>query len=143
MKDTYCKESVGDTGKRRNGDGTIFLSGFTLLEIMIALAIIGIALTVIIQTVNYHANIMYENTLTTRMFQLAKEKIYEMEMTPQNSGGDIDKTGFKYENTITGIENSNIIELKTVVKGYGRQVVLNEFVIKKEDSKKKNGGKNR
>ena len=119
MKDTCSKKSLG----------------FTLLEIMIALAIIGIALTVIIQTVNYHANIMYENTLTTRMFQLAKEKIYEMEMTPQNSGGDIDKTGFKYENTITGIEDFNIIELKTVVKGYGRQVVLNEFVVGKTEEK--------
>ena len=117
MKDIYCKKSVG----------------FTLLEIMIALAIIGIALTVIIQTVNYHANIMYENTLTTRMFQLAKEKIYELEMTPQNSGGDIDATGFEYENTITAIEDSNIIKLKTVIKGYGRQVVLNELVVGKTE----------
>ena len=135
MKDTCCKKNIGETGKRGNGDGNVFLSGFTLLEIMIALAIIGIALTVIIQTVNYHADIMYENTLTTRMFQLAKEKIYEMEMTPQNSGGDIDATGFKYENTITQIEDSDIIKLKTVVKGYGKQVVLNELVVGKTEEK--------
>ncbi len=98
---------------------------------MIALAIIGTALTVIVHTVNYHTNLMYENTLTTRMFQLAKEKINGLEMAPQNSTGDIDTTGLSYENTASPIKDTRLIELKTVVKGHGRQVVLNELVINK------------
>ena len=49
------------------------LSGFTLLEIMIALAIIGMTLTVVIHTVNYHANVLHENIMTTEMYQVAKE----------------------------------------------------------------------
>ncbi len=107
-------------------------TGFTLLEIMIALAVIGIALTVLIHTINYHANVMYENTLTTRMYQMAKEKMYELETDRRNSEGDIGDTGFKYENTAYRSEDSDIIKLKTVVKGPGKQVVLNEVVVNKE-----------
>lgn len=105
--------------------------GFTLLEIMIALAIIGTALTVIVHTVNYHTNIMYENTLTTRMVQLAKEKMNELEAAPRNSDGPIDTSGLSYENTATPIKDTRLVEIKTVVKGQGRQVVLIELVINK------------
>jgi prepilin-type N-terminal cleavage/methylation domain-containing protein len=106
--------------------------GFTLLEIMIALAIIGIALTVLIHTVNYHSNIMYDNILSTQMFQLAKEKINEMEMNPQDSKGEIGITGFKYKNTVSRIEDSNVVELKTAVTGHGKEVTLSELIVKKE-----------
>jgi prepilin-type N-terminal cleavage/methylation domain-containing protein len=105
--------------------------GFTLLEIMIALAIIGTALTVIVHTVNYHTNVMYENTLTTRMFQHAKEKMNDLEMAPQNSIGDVNTTGMTYENTVTPIKDTRLVEIRTVVKGHGRQVVLTELVINK------------
>jgi prepilin-type N-terminal cleavage/methylation domain-containing protein len=107
--------------------------GFTLLEIMIALAIIGTTLTIILHTINYHADVMYENILTTQMYQLAKEKIVELETTLQDSRGTIDNTNFTYENKVFKQEDSDIIELKTTVKGYGKKVVLSEFVIKKTD----------
>jgi prepilin-type N-terminal cleavage/methylation domain-containing protein len=106
--------------------------GFTLLEIMIALAIIGTALTIIIHTVNYHANVMYENTLTTRMYQLAKEKIYELETSPRSSKGTIGTTGFTYINRAIPQEDSNIVSLTTIVIGDDKQVVLNELILKKE-----------
>ena len=112
---------------------SISSSAFTLLEIMIALAIIGTALTIIVHTVNYHTNIMYENTLTTQMFQLAKEKMNELEMAPQDSKGDIGTTGFSYENTVTPVKDTRLVELRTVVKGDARQVVLNELVINKAE----------
>lgn len=48
--------------------------GFTLLEIMIALAIIGLTLVTVLHTVNYHSNVSYENIVTTQMVQSAKEK---------------------------------------------------------------------
>jgi prepilin-type N-terminal cleavage/methylation domain-containing protein len=107
--------------------------GFTLIEIMIALAIIGTALTVLIHTVNYHATIMYENTLTTRMYQMAKERMYQLEQTPQDSEGNISEE-FTYKTIISPIEDSNLVELKTIVSGQGKQVVLNELVIAEEGS---------
>ena len=105
-------------------------SGFTLLEIMIALAIIGIALTVIVHTVNYHATIMYENSLITQMYQMAKEKMHQLEKSPQSTKGDI-PTGFKYETTVSPVENSNLVELKTVVKGQGKEVQLRGLIVMK------------
>jgi len=105
--------------------------GFTLLEIMIALAIIGITVTVILNSVNYHADILYENTLTTQMYQLAKEKMAGLEDDPVNSKGKFESTpGFTFENTAVGMEDTDIIQLKTVVKGQGKEVVLKQLIIK-------------
>jgi prepilin-type N-terminal cleavage/methylation domain-containing protein len=109
----------------------LYKGGFTLLEIMIALAIIGIALTTILYTVNYQADVAYENTVTTQMYMLAKEKITEMERNPGNSSGDVPGTGLKYVNTAEPIANTDILELKTVVNGHGKEVLLSELITKK------------
>ncbi|MBI5675488.1 MAG: type II secretion system protein [Nitrospirae bacterium] len=110
---------------------SLYNGGFTLLEIMIALAIIGIALTTIIYTVNYHSDVAYENTVTTQMYMLAKEKITEMERSPVNSKGDFPDTEFRYVNTAEAIANTDIIELKTIVSGHGKEVLLSELITKK------------
>lgn len=106
--------------------------GFTLLEIMIALAIIGITLTVILHTVNFHAGIMYENTIMTQMYQLAKEKMNDLETTAANSKGKIGKTGFTFENIAIRPEESDIIELRTIVYGHDKQVTLDKLIIKRK-----------
>lgn len=106
-------------------------SGFTLLEIMIALAIIGSTLTVILHTVNFHAGIMDDNTVTTRMYQIAKEKMNELEATGKDSKGAVSETGFTYENTAIKQEESDIIELKTVVRGQEKEVTLNLLIREK------------
>ncbi|MEK7307995.1 MAG: prepilin-type N-terminal cleavage/methylation domain-containing protein [Nitrospirota bacterium] len=116
-------------------------SGFTLVEIMIAVAIVGVTVIAVFNTVNYHADIAYEQTVSTRMLLLAKEKISEMETTPQNSKGVIEGTDFTYENLVNNTKNNEIIELKTTVSRLARQggdnktVVLNELVVRKEKAK--------
>ncbi len=107
-------------------------TGFTLLEIMIALAIIGITVTVILSSVNFHTNIMHENTVTTQLYQLAKEKMFELEKSVLPSKGVFDTPkGYSYENIVNGMEDTNIIKLKTIVKGSGKEVVLNRLIIKR------------
>ncbi len=103
--------------------------GFTLLEIMIALAIIGMALTIIIHTVNYHAGIMYDNTLTTQMVQIAKEKLNELESAPRNQKGDIGTTGLSFENIVSPLQDTDVVKLTTVVKGQGREIVFTKLII--------------
>jgi prepilin-type N-terminal cleavage/methylation domain-containing protein len=110
--------------------------GFTLLEIMIALAIIGTILLTVIYTVNYHAQLSYEHTLATRIFLFAKEKMAELEMNPRNEKGISPDKDFSYENIVKDTNNNNIIELKTMVKGYGKEVMLSEFVFKKVEGGK-------
>lgn len=113
-----------ESGSRNNG------AGFTLLEIMIAIAIIGVTLSVILHTVNYHADILYDNIITTQMYQLAKEQMYELEKSPANTKGDLN-VNFTFQNTVSVSEDSNIMELRTVVRGYDRAVTLTELMIKK------------
>ncbi len=111
--------------------------GFTLLEIMIALAIVSTAIITILLTVNYHAGVAYEHTLETRMLLLAKEKIAELEINPENAKGVFPETDFSYETTVKNIEYTQtaesavIVELKTIVRGNGKEIELSQLVIQK------------
>ncbi|MBI4687152.1 MAG: prepilin-type N-terminal cleavage/methylation domain-containing protein [Nitrospirae bacterium] len=102
--------------------------GFTLLEVMIALAIVGAVSIVIIHTVNYHAEVSYEHTIKTRMVLLAREKITNMEIKPRREKGTYND--FFYE-TIVSDRGDGTVELKAIVKGYNKEVVLSEIAIKK------------
>lgn len=117
--------------KISNFKSQISNAGFTLLEIMIALAIIGMTLVTILYTVNYHSSVSNDNAVFTQMVQSAKEKILELEINPSNSKGNIEGSGFTFENIVKETEDPSIIELKTILKGQGKEVVLNEFVYRK------------
>ena len=102
--------------------------GFTLLEIMIALAIIGTSLIMILHTVNRHADITYENNIRTEMYQFAKIKIAEMSHSPGQSQGTDRETGLAYSLSALATEHPDILELRVHVTGHDNSVVLNEFV---------------
>jgi len=110
-------------------------TGFTLLEVMISLAIVAALLATILYTVNFHADAAYEHIIDTKMLLLAKEKLIEMEQNPIEAKGDIQGTDFIYENLINTTEDPTIIELKTIIRGHGKEVVLSEFVLNKQDGK--------
>lgn len=103
-------------------------SGFTLLEIMIALAIIGSFLTVIIYTVNYHADVSFKNAETTQMYQLAKEKLAEMETNPRDSSGTFAGTDFSFITTVKEIGEPGIIEISSVISTDEREITLSELI---------------
>ncbi len=132
MKRAQIEKSVNCQLLTVNG-----LNGFTLLEVMIALAILGAVVITILQAVNYHADIAYEHTVATRMYLIAKEKITEMELNPKNAKGIIAGTDFTYENLVNATEDEGILELKTSINRNGKKVVLRELVVKKEIYDKK------
>jgi prepilin-type N-terminal cleavage/methylation domain-containing protein len=103
-------------------------AGFTLLEIMIALAIIGLTLVTVLHTVNYHSKVSYDNIVTTHMVQLAKEKMTGIETNPVNSKGTIEGTDLTYETIVSPTDDPGMIRLKAIVKSEGKEVVLNEIV---------------
>ena len=119
---------------RKNKINSYFLrehysfSGFTLLEIMIALAIVGSFLTVIIYTVNYHADVSFKNAETTQMFQLAKEKLTEMETTPEDSNGTFTGTDFSFITTVNDIGEPGIIEIRSIISTDEREITLSELI---------------
>jgi len=106
--------------------------GFTLLEIMIALAIIGTTVTIILHTVNYHADIMYENTLSTQMFQTAKEKMVELEMDHIASKEAAAAPDITCEKSVSQTDDPEIVELRTVVTGHGKKITLSELAVRKK-----------
>ncbi len=111
-------------------------AGFTLLEIMVALAIVSTAVIAIFSTVNYHADVAYDHTLSTRMLLMAKEKIAEMEINPKNQKGVFPDSDFSYEATAKDLPGAvyegdgGILELKTIVRGHGKEVELSQLVAK-------------
>jgi prepilin-type N-terminal cleavage/methylation domain-containing protein len=128
MTATYCKI------KYKNLHG---LNGFTFLEIMVALAIVSVAVIAVFNVVNYHADIAFEHTLTTRMFLLAKEKISELKIDPKNDRGMIPDTEFSYETSAENINSSfkeegkEILELRAVIRGQGKEIELSELFSKR------------
>ncbi|MBI5639753.1 MAG: type II secretion system protein [Nitrospirae bacterium] len=62
--------------------------GFTLLEIMIALAIVGGLLVTLIYSMNYHLGIAQRHEFITVASLLAKNKLAELEDSPLNVKGD-------------------------------------------------------
>lgn len=105
--------------------------GFSLLEIMIALFIIGTVLTVIIHTVNYHSGVSLENAATTYMYQIAKEKLSEMEEDPVNSKGTVPGTGYVFVTTARDVEGTGLIEIRSVVRDGEREIALDEVIVRK------------
>ncbi len=106
-------------------------NGFTLLEVMIALAIIGATLTVSLYTVNFHAEVSYENGLKTRMLLLAKEKLRTIEIDLEESSGPIEGTDFTYESSVSESAFDEIIKLQAVVRGYDKEFTMSKLVLKK------------
>ncbi len=141
----YKKRGTKDEGQRTKKKTTrlsslishLSSSGFTLLEIMIALAIAGIAIIAILQTVNYHAGVAYEHTLYTRMLLMAKEKIGETEIYLQDDKGVFPETDISYETMVREFKDSQqtgdegIVELKVIIRGHDKEIELSELVTRK------------
>jgi prepilin-type N-terminal cleavage/methylation domain-containing protein len=112
-------------------------NGFTFLEIMVALAIVSIAILAIFNTVTYHADVALDHTLSTRMFLLAKEKISELKINPQNDKGKIPETDFSFTTEVLNLdgtlqqESDEILELRAVISGHGKEIELSEFFKKR------------
>jgi len=138
MMNINCKGdsefNKGRTSVRSHLPCTLSCRGFTLIEVMIALAIISIALTVIIHTVNFQTGIAYNNTQKTILYQLAREKMYELQEAPHNSEGLITRT-IHYENRAEPIQETNLVMLTTVLVSSNQKAMLQTMiVVKKEDN---------
>ncbi|MBF0557586.1 MAG: type II secretion system protein [Nitrospirae bacterium] len=80
--------------------------GFTLLEIMVALAIIGSLLVTVLYSLNYHLGIAEKHEFVTVATMLARNKMSEMEQIPASRKGSFPDpyASYRYE---TGIKDSS------------------------------------
>jgi general secretion pathway protein I len=106
--------------------------GFTLLEVLIALAIVGSLLVPLIYTLNYHLSIIERQETITVSTLLAKNKMTDVEKIPENKKGVFDAPydGYTYETFVKESSYVGISEIIVVVKAGKEEVKLNEFVSK-------------
>ena len=107
--------------------------GFTLLEVMISLAIIGGLLVTVLYTLNYHLGLADRHVVVTASVGLAKAKLAEMEKTPATTKGSFPEPygTFSYE---TSVKDSALVpgvsEIKVVVRSGKEETSFSELVLK-------------
>ncbi len=78
-------------------------SGFSLLEVLISLAIVGGLLMTIISTINYHIFVALRHKEITQTILLAQEKMLQIKECPVNQKGNFKHPfeGYLYEATVS------------------------------------------
>ncbi len=107
--------------------------GFTLLEIMVSLAIVGGLLVTVIYTLNYHLGIAARHEFITTATLLAKGKIAEAENGPTDEDGKFPEPFSSYHFTV-GMKDSpfpGIAQIDVTVNKNGENVKLSELIEKK------------
>lgn len=106
--------------------------GFTLLEIMIAVAVIGGLLITLIYSLNYNLKIAEKHEFVTVATLLAKNKIMEIENNSGAMKGNFPEpdSGYSYVAEISESPYPGITELSVVVSKGDDKVKLSELIEK-------------
>lgn len=98
--------------------------GFTLLEVMISLAITAGLLVTILYTLNHHLGIAERQEIITTATVLAKLKIREMETNPINTKGFFEEpySGYYYITETKKSSFPSMVEI-TITVGSGKDSV--------------------
>jgi len=104
--------------------------GFTLLEVMISLAIVGGLLVTLVHTLNYQLGIVERQETITTATLLAKEKLIEAEDTRTGGKGRFEEPypAYTYEVQVKESPYFGISEIVVKVSSEKEEVTLNEFV---------------
>jgi len=129
MKNEKTKIIPPDPPLLKGGGGDF---GFTLLEVLIALAIVGGLLVTLISTMNYHLSIIQRHETLTIATLLAKNKMADVEKSRENKKGVFDAPydGYAYETFVKDSPYVGISEIIVTVRSGKEEAKLNEFVFK-------------
>ncbi len=110
----------------------ILEKGFTLLEVLLSLAIVGALLVTLIYTLNYHLGIAERQETITVATLLAKNKMADMEKTPVETKGTFDAPydSYTYETAVKESPYPHISEIIVTVNASKEKVKLNEFIMR-------------
>jgi general secretion pathway protein I len=105
-------------------------AGFTLLEIMVAVAIIGGLLVSLIYTVNYHLGIAERHEFVTVASLLAKDKLAEVEKNPVPQEGDFPDpfSAYHFASAVSESPYPGIAEITVTVSRGKESVQLSDLV---------------
>jgi general secretion pathway protein I len=107
-------------------------NGFTLLEIMVSLAIVGGLLVTLMYSLNYHLGIAQRHEFLTIGTVLARDKIIESEKSPGESTGNFPApfSDYSYKVGIKDSQYPGIAELSVTVSNGTEKTKLSELVKK-------------
>jgi general secretion pathway protein I len=123
---------IEDTRLGKTGILNSCKAGFTLLEVLISLAIIGSLLVTLIYTLNYHLGIAEKHETVTIATLLAKSKMADLKNNPENSKGNFEAPyeNYSYEFFVKDSPYPGISEIIVVVREDKEEVKMNEFIFK-------------
>ncbi len=106
--------------------------GFTFLEIMISLAILGGLVFTLISSLNYHLGIAERQIILTNLDRLAHEKLYEMEQNPSESRGNFPEpySGFQYETRVSDSLFPGMLEIGVTVTDRKEKLIFSKIIEK-------------
>jgi general secretion pathway protein I len=106
------------------------IAGFTLLEIMVALAIIGGLLVTLIYTLNYHLTLAGRQEFHTVASLLAREQIVEMEQKPVKAQGKFPEpySSYQYSSEVKESRFQGMSEISVIVSDGKETVRLRELI---------------
>ncbi len=104
--------------------------GFTLLEVLISLTIVGGLLVTLIYTLNYQLSIVERHEKITVSTLLAKHKMFEIEKNPIDTSGNFEEpySSYSYETKIKESPYAGMLEVIVSVRSGNEEVKLNEFI---------------
>jgi general secretion pathway protein I len=110
------------------------MSGFTLLEVMVALAIMAGVIITLLGSVNYHLGIIANERDSTTMTLLARTRLTELEQTPAKGEGTFTPLHpeFSWKADILPAELPGLQKLVVTVKrsGNSKEVALVRYLAK-------------
>jgi general secretion pathway protein I len=108
------------------------LTGFTLLEIMIAVAVIGGLLVSLISSLNYHLGIAERHEFVTVASLLAKDKLAEVEKNPATQKGEFPDpySDYHFASEIKESSYPGISEITVTVSRGDETVKLSDLIEK-------------
>jgi general secretion pathway protein I len=116
----------------RNASFILCRRGFTLLEVLVALAIISGLLITLIYTVNYQLGIVGRQETVTVATLLAKSAMTELEMKPESKKGKFGSPyeAYNYETAVKDSPYPGVREITVIVTSGKEEVKLNQYIYK-------------
>jgi len=116
----------------RNASFILCRKGFTLLEVLIALAIISGLLITLIYTVNYQLGIVERQETVTVATLLAKSALTELEKKPESKKGKFEAPyeAYTYEIAVKDSPYPGVKEITVIVTAGKEEVKLNQYIYK-------------
>lgn len=109
--------------------------GFSLLEVMISLAIMAGLLVTLLYTLNHHLSMASRQETLTTAATLARMKILEMEKKPLTIKGFFDEpySDYYYETAVRDSFLPSMVEISVIVRSGRETIHFAELIRKRAD----------